>query len=97
MWKFNFQVRCWEVQSSGQTIPKAQQTHTGAVLDADWSDVNYLFYLSIYCSIKCWRGKKLNVMNFVLNIRIPKFCTWFLEVFRLNQFFEAYGVLLWYY
>ncbi|CAI9736744.1 mRNA export factor-like [Octopus vulgaris] len=31
-------VRCWEVQPNGQTIPKAQQTHTGAVLDADWSD-----------------------------------------------------------
>ncbi|ELU18740.1 hypothetical protein CAPTEDRAFT_20827 [Capitella teleta] len=31
-------VRCWEVQQSGQTIPKAQQTHTGPVLDVAWSD-----------------------------------------------------------
>lgn len=31
-------VRCWEVSSNGQTIPKAQQTHTGPVLDVAWSD-----------------------------------------------------------
>lgn len=33
------QVRCWEVNQQGQTIPKAQQTHTGPVLDVAWSDV----------------------------------------------------------
>jgi hypothetical protein len=27
------------VQDSGQTIPKAQQMHTGPVLDVCWSDV----------------------------------------------------------
>ncbi|EPY79998.1 mRNA export factor [Camelus ferus] len=32
-------VRCWEVQDSGQTIPKAQQMHTGPVLDVCWSDI----------------------------------------------------------
>uniref|UniRef100_A0A2K6GV71 Rae1 protein homolog n=1 Tax=Propithecus coquereli TaxID=379532 RepID=A0A2K6GV71_PROCO len=31
-------VRCWEVQDNGQTIPKAQQMHTGPVLDVCWSD-----------------------------------------------------------
>ncbi|XP_077991148.1 mRNA export factor-like [Glandiceps talaboti] len=31
-------VRCWEIQSTGQTVPKAQQTHTGPVLDACWHD-----------------------------------------------------------
>jgi len=34
------QVRCWEVQQSGTVIPKAQQTHTGPVLDVAWSDVS---------------------------------------------------------
>jgi len=34
------QVRCWEVQPSGTVIPKAQQTHTGPVLDVSWSDVS---------------------------------------------------------
>lgn len=33
------QVRCWEVQDNGQTVPKAQQMHTGPVLGACWSDV----------------------------------------------------------
>lgn len=33
------QVRCWEVQDNGQTVPKAQQMHTGPVLDTCWSDV----------------------------------------------------------
>lgn len=31
-------VRCWEVHQSGQTMPKAQQTHAGPVLDCCWSD-----------------------------------------------------------
>uniref|UniRef100_A0A8D3AMT2 Rae1 protein homolog n=1 Tax=Scophthalmus maximus TaxID=52904 RepID=A0A8D3AMT2_SCOMX len=31
-------VRCWEVQDNGQTVPKAQQMHTGPVLDTCWSD-----------------------------------------------------------
>ncbi|CAF96553.1 unnamed protein product [Tetraodon nigroviridis] len=31
-------VRCWEVQDNGQTVPKAQQMHTGPVLGACWSD-----------------------------------------------------------
>jgi len=34
------QVRCWEVQQSGTVIPKAQQSHTGPVLDVAWSDVS---------------------------------------------------------
>lgn len=34
-----FQVRCWEVQDNGQTVPKAQQMHTGPVLDVCWSEV----------------------------------------------------------
>ncbi|CAH1797425.1 unnamed protein product [Owenia fusiformis] len=31
-------ARCWEVQANGNTTPKAQQTHTGPVLDICWSD-----------------------------------------------------------
>ncbi|KAJ8305595.1 hypothetical protein KUTeg_016140 [Tegillarca granosa] len=34
----DIEVRCWEVHQSGQTVPKAQQTHTGPVLTCDWSD-----------------------------------------------------------
>jgi len=31
-------VRCWEVAQTGTVTPKAQQTHTGPVLDVCWSD-----------------------------------------------------------
>ena len=34
------QVRCWEIQQSGSVIPKAQQTHSGPILDVCWSDVS---------------------------------------------------------
>ncbi|KAJ8305844.1 hypothetical protein KUTeg_016389 [Tegillarca granosa] len=34
----DIEVRCWEVHQSGQTMPKAQQTHAGPVLDCCWSD-----------------------------------------------------------
>lgn len=32
-------VRLWEVESSGKTIPKVQQTMGGSVLDVCWADV----------------------------------------------------------
>ena len=42
-------VRCWEVDQSGKTIPKSQQTMQGPVLDVAWSDVSILaFYSSIF-------------------------------------------------
>nr|XP_044997694.1 mRNA export factor-like [Jaculus jaculus] len=31
-------VRCWEVQDNGQTVPKAQHIHAGPVLGVCWSD-----------------------------------------------------------
>ena len=33
-------VRCWEVDQTGKTIPKSQQTMQGPVLDVAWSDVS---------------------------------------------------------
>jgi len=46
-WFSVIQVRCWEVQQSGTVIPKAQQTHTGPVLDVSWSDVSSHDFLLI--------------------------------------------------
>lgn len=45
-----FQVRCWVVQENGQTIPKAQKTHTGPVLDCAWHDVsiNMVFFTNSF-------------------------------------------------
>lgn len=34
-------VRCWEVEQSGKTVPKSMQTMGGPVLDVCWSDVSY--------------------------------------------------------
>lgn len=47
------QVRCWEVQDNGQTVPKAQQMHTGPVLDACWSDVSLSVQTLFHSSSKC--------------------------------------------
>ncbi|KAH9496823.1 Poly(A)+ RNA export protein rae1 [Bulinus truncatus] len=48
-------VRCWEVHQSGQTTPKAQQTHTGPVLDVDWSDDGTkVFTASCDKTVKMW-------------------------------------------
>jgi len=33
------QVRCWEIQSTGNSIPIQQQTMTASVMDVAWSAV----------------------------------------------------------
>jgi len=38
-------VRCWEIQSTGNSIPRLQQSMTAPVLDVAWSDVIPLFTL----------------------------------------------------
>jgi len=38
------------VQPSGTVIPKAQQTHTGPVLDVCWSDVSMCEFVCIVLS-----------------------------------------------
>ncbi|XP_077495628.1 ribonucleic acid export 1 [Amblyomma americanum] len=49
------QIRCWEVQSTGQTIPKAQQTHQGPILDVAWSDDgSKVFSASCDKTVKMW-------------------------------------------
>lgn len=49
------QIRCWEVQSTGQTVPKAQQTHQGSVLDVAWSDDGTkVFTASCDKTVKIW-------------------------------------------
>jgi mRNA export factor len=37
-------ISCWEIQMMGsnfQSVPKAQQSHSGPVLDVAWSDVRF--------------------------------------------------------
>ena len=40
----SWQIRCWEVKENGQTIPKAQQSHTGPILSCCWHDVRETFF-----------------------------------------------------
>ncbi|KAI1295440.1 mRNA export factor [Halotydeus destructor] len=53
------QIRLWEVGQQGQnqwtTVPKAQQTHTGPVLDVAWSDDgSKVFTASCDKTVKMW-------------------------------------------
>ena len=42
-------VRCWEVDQTGKTIPKSQQTMQAPVLDVAWSDVSCCFFQCVSC------------------------------------------------
>ena len=60
------QVRCWEVQDNGQTVPKAQQMHTGPVLDVCWSDVRSpLGFVSEHYFICCERKPAMYAFMFL--------------------------------
>lgn len=46
-------LRCWEVEQTGKTVPKSMQMMGGAVLDLAWSDVpNLLSFSQIYFAYK---------------------------------------------
>ncbi|ESO09225.1 hypothetical protein HELRODRAFT_109550 [Helobdella robusta] len=48
-------VRCWEVQQNGTSVPKAMQAHAGPVLDVCWSDDgSKIFTASTDKSAKMW-------------------------------------------
>ena len=59
-----FQVRCWEVQDNGQTVPKAQQMHTGPVLDVCWSEVGPP-HISHHISLRTIEGLWIKLYLFV--------------------------------
>ncbi|KPJ14340.1 mRNA export factor [Papilio machaon] len=48
-------VRCWEVEISGKTVPKAAQSMDGPILDVAWhDDGSKVFMASTDKSVKCW-------------------------------------------
>lgn len=48
-------VRCWEVEQTGKTIPKSMQTMQGPILDVCWSDDGTkVFMASCDKMVKCW-------------------------------------------
>jgi len=49
------QVRCWEVQSNGSTVPKAAMSHDGPALCTSWSgDGSKVFTGGCDNKAKCW-------------------------------------------
>ncbi|KAH6922993.1 hypothetical protein HPB50_020497 [Hyalomma asiaticum] len=80
------QIRCWEVQSTGQTIPKAQQTHQGPILDVAWSDDgSKVFSASCDKTVKMWdlnSNQAMSIAQFwdtrtptpMLTINLPERC-----------------------
>jgi len=49
------QVRCWEIQNTGTTIPKAAISHDGPVLSVNWSgDGTRVFSGGCDNKAKCW-------------------------------------------
>lgn len=70
-------VRCWEVQQNGQTIPKAQQTHTGPVLDVAWSDDGTkVFTASADKTAKMWDLNSNQAMQVAQHDAPVKTCHW---------------------
>ena len=62
-------VRCWEIQSSGNSIPKHQQTMTAPVMDVAWSNV-----ISLQSSITIILNINYNLVDFIFRME-PK-CSW---------------------
>ena len=48
-------VRCWEITAQATTVPKAQQTMGGPILDTCWhDDGSKVFMASCDKQVKCW-------------------------------------------
>lgn len=70
-------IRCWEVQQNGQTIPKAQQTHTGPVLDVCWSDDgSKVFSASCDKTAKMWDLQANQCVQVAQHEAPVKTCHW---------------------
>jgi len=48
-------VRCWEIQSNGTSVPKSMQSMQGPILDVCWhDDGSKVFMASCDKQVKCW-------------------------------------------
>ncbi|CAG0886452.1 unnamed protein product [Cyprideis torosa] len=70
-------IRCWEVQQSGQTVPKDQKTHAGPVLDACWSDDgSKVFTASADKTCKAWDLGSSQHIQVAAHDQPIKVCKW---------------------
>ncbi|VVC37208.1 WD40/YVTN repeat-like-containing domain,WD40 repeat, conserved site,G-protein beta WD-40 repeat,WD40 [Cinara cedri] len=74
---FDSQVRCWEVEQSGKTIPKAIQSMTMPILDACWNDDGtHVFMASCDKQVKCWDLGSNQAMQVAAHDAPVKTCHW---------------------
>nr|QBH73992.1 mitotic checkpoint protein and poly(a)+ RNA export protein [Nicoletia phytophila] len=70
-------VRCWEVEQSGKTIPKSLQTMQGPVLDVCWSDDGTkVFMASCDKMVKCWDLSSNQTIQVAMHDAPVKTCHW---------------------
>nr|CAD7456097.1 unnamed protein product [Timema tahoe] len=70
-------VRCWEVEQTGKTIPKSMQTMQGPVLDVCWSDDGTkVFMASCDKMVKCWDLGSNQTLQVAQHDAPVKTCHW---------------------
>ncbi|GLH13561.1 WD repeat-containing protein 55 homolog [Gryllus bimaculatus] len=70
-------VRCWEVEQTGKTIPKSMQTMQGPVLDVCWSDDGTkVFMASCDKMVKCWDLNSNQAIQVAVHDAPVKTCHW---------------------
>ncbi|XP_073258096.1 mRNA export factor-like isoform X2 [Porites lutea] len=70
-------VRCWEVKENGQTVPKAQQFHTGPILDCCWhDDGTKVFTASTDKQCKMWDLNSNQAVQVAQHDKPVKTCQW---------------------
>lgn len=70
-------VRCWEVEQSGKTIPKSMQTMQGPILDVCWSDDGTkVFMASCDKMVKCWDLGSNQTVQVAAHDAPVKTCHW---------------------
>jgi len=70
-------VRCWEIDNSGNSMPKAQQTMGGPVLDVCWhDDGSKVFMASCDKQVKCWDLASNQAVQIAQHQAPVKVCRW---------------------
>lgn len=70
-------VRCWEIDNTGKSIPKAQQTMQGPILDVCWhDDGSKVFMASCDKQVKCWDLASNQAIQIAEHQAPVKACRW---------------------
>ena len=70
-------VRCWEIDNTGKSIPKAQQTMAGPILDVCWhDDGSKVFMASCDKQVKCWDLASNQAVQVAEHQAPVKACRW---------------------